>query len=197
MNDIWATLLHPGECLSLFTKKQDVSLIAEGIVLRWRWKPTGGFDKFLERHFYDRELEEAYLTCLDIGEQFFSSYPKGLELFPEDRELVKNRKLFLSGGSLALALLLGMITFIHGKSWPNKVAVWGGLLPDRTDSFAVHAVDYIDHKIALAKKIGASTIIHPASEKHIESESIREIRVTAPIANAIYQLESVIREKDM
>jgi hypothetical protein len=197
MNGIWETLLYPGECLSLYSKKQDKRIIDGGIVLRWRWKQTGGFDKFLERHFYDRELEEAFLTCLDIGEQSFSSYPKGIELFPEDRELVKSRNIFLSGGSLGLAFLLGMITFIYGKQWPNRVVAWGGLLPIRNNSFAVYAVDYIDHKIDLAKKIDASTIIHPESEKHLIIESIREIRITAPIVSAMCQLESVIKEKDM
>lgn len=195
MNEIWGTLLYPGECFTIFSQKQERIKAISGIVLRWRWKTSGGFDISVARHCYDHELEEAFLTCLDIGERLFPSYPKGIELFSEDREMIESRKIYLSGGSLALAFLLGMLTFIHDKRWPNGVVAWGVILPDRKNSFRVHSVDWMDRKLDLAKKIGADIVIHPASEKNIGTESIREIKVAASIDEAIFQLESILRQK--
>ena len=168
-----------------------------GIVLRWRWKAAGGFDKFLDRNTYDNELEEAFLTCLDIGERAFSFYPKGIELFPEDRELVEKKNISLSGGSLALAFLLGMLAYIKNKQWPKGVVAWGCIRPDRRNSFTLHAVDRVDQKIELAKIMDAGVIIHSDSERKIETASIREIRITASIAEAVSRLESFIQGKDM
>jgi hypothetical protein len=183
-------LSRPGECLTVFTARQDTSAEA-GLLVRWSWHESGGFDPMARALVRGFELEEAFATCVDIATDAFGVSPRGLRMHGDDLRRLAEAGYLISGDSLGLAFLLGLLGLVHGRPWPKGCIAWGGLRPIRNDSFAVFTVAEVEAKRDFALDCGAALLVHPRGEALGSIGHVREIEVSSAIAAALSELHQL------
>jgi len=162
-HDFWSTLCIPGGCPALFVPQWS-EVEQPGFLLRWHWLSGGGYDSTLEQLTWGTEIVEAYHDTIDIISDLGLVPPRGLRLFPADRDGVERRHIRIGGGSLGLPFLLGALCFSKQVLWPSLTLAWGALAPVRDGTFGIFPVDRVERKIALAKRVGAKVILCPEGE---------------------------------
>lgn len=182
-------LIKPGDCITIFTPGEFNTCFTENLIIRWRWQKEGGFDKTLDKIISAPEIEEAFLTCLDIAESIFPHYPRGIRMHKEDKRFMEENYLTIHGGSLGLAFLFGLICHVHSRR-PGRVAAWGAILPVRNNSFAVQPTDAASQKMNAAKALGAQWVVHPGAEYTEPVEGIQKLRIKEPVMEAVRQLNT-------
>ena len=189
----WPTL-SAGDCLTLFTASGDAKHSQESLLLRWRWSHEGGFDPQVRRLIRGFEIEEAFETCIDIAEELLGQSPRGLSLDPREARFLEEHGYVISGGSLGLALLLGLLCYVKRVNWPSRCIAWGGLRPVRNNSFAVVTVAEFEDKMRQASVLKPRLIVHPMSESFWTPDGCRSVGISAPIEVAFVELAGLIDE---
>lgn len=188
--------LDAGECITLFTAKDETSG-PPGLRIRWAWRESGGFDPRARALIRGFEIEDAFETCIEIGDEFLvpARSPRGLFIHDEDAQFLETSMYFISGGSLGLALLLGLIG--HARRVPpvERCLVWGAIRPIRNNSFSVVPVGDVDGKLRYASLFAPSMIIHPRAEKLDVPKACRDVGVSGPIDAAWKELDALLREE--
>jgi hypothetical protein len=183
----WNSMIS-GDCVTIFTPGELNKHFVDNLIIRWRWHDDGGFDNSLKTVISNPDINEAFLTCLDIADDLFDTYPCGIRMYEEDRDFLARHNLSIGGSSLGLALLFGL--FCHVRSHrPRRIAAWGAILPVRNNRVAVLPTDAVEKKMQAALEIGAEHVIHPALEPEKPASGIRETRITQHITEAVKQLD--------
>ncbi len=123
-HDFWSTLCIPGGCPALFVPQWS-EVEQPGFLLRWHWLSGGGYDSALDQLTWGTEIVEAYYDTIDIISDSGLAPPRGLRLFPADRDGVERRHIRIGGGSLGLPFLLGALCFSKQVLWPSLTLAWG------------------------------------------------------------------------
>ena len=152
---LWAWLVRPGSCLTLFTPKARGS--SAGLAVRWEWTDCDGLDG--GGAVDGLEVGEAWRSALDIADAAGIAAPRGLRIHPEDARDARQRGARLVGGSLGLAFLLSRVRAAQGRPWPDRAVAWGLLSPCRDGSYTIGAVDDETGKATLAASLGATYAI--------------------------------------
>lgn len=182
-------MLKPGDCISLFAPKENNTHFTNSLAIKWRWQMQGGFDFNINMLISDSEIKEAFLTCLDIADKIFPSYPKGIRLHQEDRFFLEKNNLSIGGGSLGLSFLYGLFSYVRQRR-PSKIIAWGAIHPTRNNYFAIYPTDASVLKMEIAAKLGANYVLHPESEPVAPYPGINEIKFIGSLKEAIVQLNT-------
>jgi hypothetical protein len=188
--------LEAGECLSLFTAKDESSGPA-GLRIRWAWRENGGFDPRAHELVRGFELQEAFQTCVEIGDELLAPArsPRGLFINDWDAHFLETNRYVISGGSLGLALLLGLIGYARRVPPIPRCFVWGAIRPIRNDSFSVVPVGDIEGKLRYASMSAPSMIIHPRAEALHVPRECRDVGISEPIKAAWAELNAVLQDE--
>ena len=158
-------LRHPGSFVGLFVATSTNHSELRGIVTRWQWSPGCGIASNTEHFAADPELQDAYWTALECHAKMTGTMSNlSLELHAEDREFLQDKRFSLTGASLGLSMLLGLICYHAGRPWPPGMFAWGNIRPVRDGRFGLYAVDHIDDKLAVARSAGLRHLVHPEEE---------------------------------
>ena len=191
-SDLWQTRVAPGSCLTVFTSIEETSASSQGIYVRWIWHDKPGFDPAARRMIRGFEIEEAFETCSDLGEHMFGQVALGILMHPDDFAYLKQREYFVSGGSLAIPFWLGLLGYHRAKGWPVGCVAWGAIRPIRNNSFTVSPVANVESKVAFARSIGASSILHPRAENLDNLGSAANHRLSESIEKATEELCEIL-----
>jgi hypothetical protein len=161
----WSSLTHPGAFTGVFANLSSPLSGVPGFGARWFWAEGRGIEAETAKYISDVDLPDTYWTVLDFYAHLTGHVPDlGISLFPEDITFLRSNNFSLSGSSMGLAMLIGLIFFLEGKSWPKGMFAWGNIRPVRNDRFALYGVDMIENKIAIAQSMGLKCLIHPEEE---------------------------------
>jgi hypothetical protein len=112
------------------------------------------------------------------------------EVSLDDAHWMVEKSYYLTGASMALAALMGLITFHKGVSWPERLLVWGGLLPSR-NGILIQPTNQGSAKMQCAAALGATRVICPDADV---SESMEFGINVKRLASRSWSYEMVVKQ---
>lgn len=159
------------------------------------WKFSNSADTMVEYipEICSYELFETYQNVTDILKQYYhiQNIP-GLRLCKESLQMVRQEKLYLSGESMGLAWLLGLLCWIKKKKFPENLCAWGAIKPIRNGEFALFPTANTKRKMLLAEQNRMKRIILHCSERSSGHFSGVAIRCKSDLINVIKLMEKLI-----
>lgn len=139
------------------------------------------------------ELLEAYLNVVDVLKQYYhlSNIP-AIRLTNESLEMIQRDQLYLSGESMGLAWLIGVVCWLKGKNFPDDLYAWGAIKPIRDGRFLLFPTASSGRKINLSVKNDKKVIAFQYTERVRRHFSGHIIRLRSDLTDALRQLEIVI-----
>ena len=140
------------------------------------------------------ELLEAYLNIVDVLKQYYclENIP-AIRLSDASYKMIQQEKLYLSGESMGLAWMLGILCKIKGKVFPTDLYAWGAIKPIRDGSYSLFPTSNTGKKINLCCLHGKKKImLHHAERIYKYRFSGDAVRFKSNLTEVIKTLEIMI-----
>ena len=139
------------------------------------------------------ELFEAFQNIIDVFKQYYPNKTlPSICLDDASLQLIKREQLYLSGDSMGLAWLCGLLCRIKEKDFPHNFFAWGAVKPIRRGGFALFPTSNTRQKIFLAEKNCKSNIMLHQAERSYKYFSGETLRLPSGIDDVLKQLEKII-----
>jgi hypothetical protein len=166
-----------------------------GMILRWQFLDEEVKEPELDTLFHDFEIQNSFETVRYIVNNFFGRTPSGFRMMPADLHYIQESDIRLSGSSLGLALVVGAVAWVLNRQWPYRTLAWGAVLPIRDGGFSLYPVEDHEDKLALARLVGARTILIPQSQFGPELHGINYLRISTLMTAALQAIESMLNKE--
>lgn len=139
------------------------------------------------------ELFEAYQNIVEALKQRYPrrKFPQ-IQLTVQSLKRIQRDQLYLSGESMGLAWLIGILFYLRGKKFPNNLYAWGAIKPIRNGDFSLFPTANTKRKIQLAEKNSKNVIIIHYAERGYKLFSGDVYRLKPNLTEAINLLDKLI-----
>lgn len=138
------------------------------------------------------ELLESYQNVADVLKTYYKLPIPNIKLTANSLHLIQSARLYLSGDSMGLAWLIGLLCFVNGKTFPEDLFAWGAIKPSRKGGYSLFPTSNTRRKVFLAEEKGKNKIILHRAERSFKYFSGEALRLQADLTENLKILETMI-----